>query len=136
MTAMVSFTAQTCAVPLHINESAYRILILLSAKVSACIVTMIRMALMNSSVWSQFPSNGFGSAALVLWIGLCEVWTGMLAWGFVAMACATADAVAKAMLVISSRVSVTQLWRKAFDSLSCCSCSCWPSKSDHRNGPF
>ena len=37
----LSFTAQTCAVPLQMNESAYRIFILLSAKVSACIVTAI-----------------------------------------------------------------------------------------------
>ena len=33
----------------------------------------------------------------------------------------------------TSCVSATQLWRKAFDSLSCC---CWPMKSDYKNGPF
>ena len=60
----------------------------------------------------------------------------MLDWGFVAIACATVDAVAEATLVMSSCVSATQVWRKAFDSLSCCSCLCWPSKSDCRNGPF
>ena len=61
---------------------------------------------------------------------------GILAWGFIVIACATADAVAEATLVISLCVSVTQVWRKAFDSLSFCSCSCWPSKSDCRNGLF
>ena len=61
---------------------------------------------------------------------------GMLAWGFVAIACATADAVGEATLVMSSHVSATRVWRKAFDSLSCCSCSRWPLKSDHRNGLF
>ena len=94
------------------------------------------ITLMNSLVWSQFPLNGSGSAGLVLWVGLCEVWMGMLAWGFVVIACATVDAIAEATLVMSLCVSVTQVWRKAFDSLSCCSYSCWPSKSDHRNGLF
>ena len=61
---------------------------------------------------------------------------GILAWGFVVIACTTADAVAEATLVISSHMSATQVLRKAFDSLSCCSCSCWPLKSDRRNGPF
>ena len=37
----------------------------------------------------------------ILTIGLCKVWMGMLAWGFVAIACATADAVAEATLVMS-----------------------------------
>ena len=49
---------------------------------------------------------------------------GMLAWGFVVIACATAAAVAEATLVMSLCVSATQVQRKAFDSLSCCSCSC------------
>ena len=116
MTAMVSFTAQTCAVPLRMKESAYRTFIPLSVKVSTCIVTMIQMALTNSSVLSPFPSNGSGLAALALRMELCEVWAGILAWGFATIACATADAVAEATLVMSSCVSVTQLWRKAFDS--------------------
>ena len=41
MTAMVSFAAQTCAIPPLMNKSAYKIFILSSAKVSACIVTAI-----------------------------------------------------------------------------------------------
>ena len=56
---------------------------------------------MNSSVLSWFPSNGSGLVALALWIGLCEVWMGMLAWGFTTIACATVDAVAEATLVMS-----------------------------------
>ena len=48
MTAMVSFTAQTCAVPPHMTESTYRTFILSSTKALA----VIRIALMNSSVWS------------------------------------------------------------------------------------
>ena len=44
MTAMVSFTAQTCAVPPRMKESAYRTFILSSVKASACIVTAIQMA--------------------------------------------------------------------------------------------
>ena len=51
--------------------------------------------------------RGFGSGR----VGLCEVWTGMLAWGFIAIACATADAVAEATLVMSSHVSATWVWR-------------------------
>ena len=94
MTAMVSFAAQTCAVPPRMKESAYRTFILSSAKASACIVTAIRMALTNSLVLSQFPSNGSGLVALALWTELCEVWVGILAWGFATIACATADAVA------------------------------------------
>ena len=99
------------------NESAYRIFILMSVKVLACIVTTIQMALTSSLVWSQFLSNGLGSAALVLQVRLCKVWTGLLAWGFIVIACDTVDAVAKATLVMSSHVSATQVWRKAFESI-------------------
>ena len=98
------------------KESAYRTFILSSAKVSACIVTVIWTALTNSLVLSWFPSNGSGLAALALRAGLCEDWAGILAWGFTTIACATVDAVAEATLVMSSHVSVTRLWRKAFDS--------------------
>ena len=35
---------------------------------------------------------------MALQIGLCKVWMGMLAWGLVAIACATANAVAEAMI--------------------------------------
>ena len=62
---------------------------------------------MNSLVWSRFPSNSSGSAALVLWVRFCEVWTGILAWGFVAIACATVDAVAEATLVMSVKIRIS-----------------------------
>ena len=65
MTAMVSFAAQTCAMPLCMNKSTYKVFILSSVKVAACIATTIWMALTNYSVWSQFPSNSLGLAALV-----------------------------------------------------------------------
>ena len=61
-------------VPKNESVCAYKIFILLPVKVSACIVTTIWTALTNSLVWSQFPLNGSGSAALVLQIGLLVVW--------------------------------------------------------------
>ena len=66
---------------------------------------------------------------------------GMLAWGFIAIACATVDAVAKAILVMSSHVSISVSLilggrHLSFDSQSCCSCLWWLMKSDHRKGPF
>src|SRR6266481_1887290 len=122
MIAVVSFAAHICAVPPCINERAYRIFILSSAKVSVCMVTAIWMAQMNSSVFSRLPSKLSGSAAFAF---LLEWdWMGMLAWGLVAMAWVTADAVAEAMLVISSCISVTQLWRNIVVSQSCWTCSC------------
>src|SRR6266481_4409348 len=109
MIAVVLFAAHICAVPPCINERAYRIFILSSAKVSVCMATAIQMARMNSSVFSRLPSKFSGSAAFAF---LLEWdWTGMLAWGLVAMAWATADTVAEATLVLSSCVSVTRLWR-------------------------
>src|SRR6266481_721514 len=116
MIAVVSFAAHICAVPPCINERAYRIFILSSAKVSVCMATAIRMAWMNSSVFSQLPSKLSGSAAfafLLKWD-----WTGMLAWGLVAMAWVTTDAVAEATLVISLHVLVTRLWRNVVVSQS------------------
>jgi len=64
MTAMVSFAAQTCAVPPKMNKSAYKIFILLSTKVSACILTAIQTALTNSSVWSPISIEWFGIGGL------------------------------------------------------------------------
>ena len=49
---------------------------------------------MNSLVLSQFLLNGSKLAAFAIQIGLCEVWMGILAWGFVMITCATADTVA------------------------------------------
>src|SRR6266481_6552928 len=103
MIAVVSFAVHICAVPPRINERAYRIFILSSAKVSVCMVTAIQMAQMNSLVFSWLPSKLSGLAAFAF---LLEWdWTGMLAWGLVAMAWVTTDTVAEATLVISLRVS-------------------------------
>src|SRR6266481_2991969 len=105
MITVVSFAAHICAVPPHMNERVYRIFILSSAKVSACMVMAIRMACTNSSVFSQLPLKLLGSATFALLLDWD--WVGMLAWGLVAMAWATTDAVAEAMLVMSSWASAT-----------------------------
>src|SRR5882724_736945 len=48
-TVLVSFLAQICAIPPHMKESAYKIFILSSMKVSSCIVTVIQMDQMDSA---------------------------------------------------------------------------------------
>ena len=63
-TALVSFVAQTCAIPLCMNKSAYRIFILLSAKLLICIMTAMKTAQTNCSILSLLPSKL--SAALAL----------------------------------------------------------------------
>ena len=63
-TTLVSFSAQTCAIPLCMNERAYRISILLSAHVSSCIMTAIWMDQTNCSDLSLLPSKLSGLAAL------------------------------------------------------------------------
>src|SRR5882672_8119058 len=62
-TALVSFSAQTCAIPLRINERAYRIFILSSEKVSSCMVTVMQTDQMNCSALSLLPLKVSGSAA-------------------------------------------------------------------------
>ena len=104
MTVVVSLPAHTCAVPPRMKERAYRIFIHSSTKVSACMVTAIQMAHTNSSVLSRFPLKVSGSAALVLRLECCTGWMGMLTWGFVEIAWATADAMAEATFVMSSWV--------------------------------
>ena len=99
------------------NERVYRIFILSSTKVSACMVMAIWMDCMNSSVFSQLPLKLSGSAAFTLlpdWD-----WAGVLAWGLVAMAWATGDIVAEATLVMLLRVLATQAWRNVLVSQSC-----------------
>src|SRR5467141_3343936 len=41
-TMLVSFSAQTCAIPPHMKERAYRIFILSSTNVSSCMVTAMQ----------------------------------------------------------------------------------------------
>src|SRR5882672_5746331 len=62
-TALVSFSAHTCAIPLCMNERAYRIFILSSEKLSSCIVTAMQTDRTNCSALSLLPSKVSGSAA-------------------------------------------------------------------------
>ncbi len=101
------------------NERVYRIFILSSTKVSACMVMAIWMDCMNSSVFSQLPLKLSGSAAFTLLPNWDWDWAGVLAWGLVVMAWATADAVAEATLVMSSWVLATRAWRNVLVSQSC-----------------
>ena len=95
-TTLVSFSAQTCAIPPCMNERAYRIFILSSVKVLSCMVTVIWMDQMNCSALSLLLSKLSSSAALTPlgeWLPI-----GML----IRIACATADmalAAASEMLV-------------------------------------
>jgi len=65
-TMLVSFTAQTCAMPTCMNKTVYRIFILLSTKVSNCIVNAMWMAWMNCSVLYLLPSKISGPLAQLL----------------------------------------------------------------------
>src|SRR6266481_4650679 len=83
MIAVVSFAAHICAAPPCMNERVYRIFILSSTKVSACMVTVIWTDRMNSSVFSQLPSKLLGLAAFTLLPNWDWDWAGVLAWGLV-----------------------------------------------------
>src|SRR5882724_7194503 len=63
--ALVSFSAQTCAIPPCIQERAYRIFILSSTNMSSCMVTAMQIDQMNCSALSLLPSKHSGSAALM-----------------------------------------------------------------------
>ena len=65
-TPLVSFVAQTCTIPLCMNESTYRIFIISSTKVSIYIMTVMQMAQMNCSILSLLPLKLSGLTALVL----------------------------------------------------------------------
>src|SRR5882672_2618236 len=64
-TVLVSFLAQTCAIPPHMKERAYRIFILPSANVSSCIMMVIWTDQTNCSDLSLLPTKLSSSAALV-----------------------------------------------------------------------
>ena len=51
-TALVSLSAQTCAIPPHMKERAYRIFILSSMNMSSCMVMVIWMDQTNCSALS------------------------------------------------------------------------------------
>src|SRR5882724_11779391 len=128
--ALVSFLAQTCAIPPHIKERAYRIFILSSANVSSSMVTAMRIDQMNCSALSLLPSKYSRSATLTPlgeWLPV-----GIL----VRMACATADVAlvaASVMLLWASRV---RSWRVLLVVWSWASCWDWLWKSSCRKGPL
>ena len=102
---LVSFLAQTCAIPPCIMERVYRIFILSSANVSSCMLTAKRIDRTNCSALSLLPSKYSGSATLTPlgeWLPV-----GVL----VRMACATADAALVAASVMSLWASRVWSWR-------------------------
>src|SRR6266481_9416905 len=116
MIAVVSFAAHICAVSPCMNERVYRIFVLSSMKVSACMVMAIQTDCMNSSVFSWLPSKLLGSAAFTLLPDWDWDWVGVLAWGLVVMAWETVDTVAEATLVMLLWVSATRAWRNVLVS--------------------
>ena len=80
-----AFSAQTCTIPPHIKERAYRIFILLSAHVLSCIMMVIWMDQTNCSALSLLPSKLSSSAALAL----LDEWLPVSM--FVRMACTMAN---------------------------------------------
>src|SRR5882724_9725775 len=103
--ALVSFSAQTCAIPPCIKEREYRIFILSSANVSSCMVAAMRIDQTNCSALSLLQLKHSGSAALMP----LDEW--LLVGILVRMACTMADAAmvaASVMLLWASRV---RLWR-------------------------
>jgi len=96
---LVPLAAQTCYISLLMNDNAYRIFILSSAKASICIVTAIDW--MNCSVVSQLPSKVSGSATLAFLIS----WPPAGACMLVRIVHATADAAWEDALATSSGAS-------------------------------
>ena len=64
--ALVSFSAQNCTIPLCIKERVYMKFILSSRNMLSCIMTMIRTAQMNCLALSLLPLKLSSSEALVL----------------------------------------------------------------------
>src|SRR5882724_7713906 len=125
---LVSFSAQTCAIPLHIKERVYRIFILSSANMSSCMVTAMQIDRTNCSALSLLPLKYSGSATLTPlgeWLPV-----GIL----VRMACTTADAALVAASVTSLWDSRVRLWRVLLVVWSWESCWDWLWKSSCRKG--
>src|SRR5882724_5773057 len=128
--ALVSFSAQTCAIPLHIKERVYRIFILSYTNMSSCMVMAMWIDQTNCSALSLLPSKHSRLAALTpldKWLPV-----GVL----VRMACAMANAALVAGSMMSLWASRVQLWRALLVILSWA--SCWDSlwKSSRRKGPL
>ena len=106
--------------------SAYRIFILLSAKVSSCLVTVMWMDQMNCSVLSLLQLKPSSSAALAL-----DKWLPVSI--FIRISCATDNAALVAALDTSSRASTMQVLRELLASWSC-----WtiPEATAHQSSIF
>src|SRR5882724_8756849 len=128
--ALVSFSAQTCAIPPCIKERAYRIFILSSANMSSCMVTAMQIDQTNCSALSLLPSKHSGSAALMP----LDEWLPMGV--LVRMACATANAALAAVSVMSLWASRIRLWRALLVVWSWVSCWDWLWKISCRKGPL
>src|SRR5882724_3120297 len=113
-TMLVSFAAQTCAIPPCMYKSAYRIFICLSTKVLICIVTVVWMAWTNCFVLSLLLlSKLSGSAALALhdkWLPVSR---------FMRIVCATEHMALVATLDTSLWVSISQSSRALLAIWSC-----------------
>src|SRR5882724_11769191 len=125
---LVSFSAQTCAIPPCIKERAYRIFILSSMNMLGCMVMAMGIDQTNCSALSLLPLKHSGSAALMpldewLPVGI-----------FVRMACAMADAALVAASMMSLWASRVRSWRALLVVWSWASCWDWLWKSSHRKG--
>src|SRR5882724_13000002 len=127
---LVSFSSQTCAIPLHIKERAYRIFILLSANVSSCMVTAMQIDRTNCSALSLLPSK-YSRLATLTPLG---EW--LLVGVLVRMACAMADAALAAASMTLLWASRVQSWRALLVVWSWVSCWDWLWKSSCRKGPL
>ena len=127
---LVSFSAQTCAIPPCIKERVYRIFILSSANMSSCMVTAMQIDQMNCSALSLLPSKHSGLATLTP----LEEWLPMGI--LVRMACAMADAALVAASMMSLWASRVQSWRALLVVWSWASCWDWLWKSSCRKGPL
>src|SRR5882724_13111399 len=127
---LVSFSAQTCAIPPHIKERAYRIFILSSMNMSSCMVTAMQIDWRNCSALSLLPLKHSRSATLTpldKWLPV-----GIL----VRMACAMDDAALAAASMMSLWASRVRSWRALLVVWSWASCWVWLWKSSHRKGPL
>ena len=60
---LVSFSAQTCTIPPHMKERAYRIFILSTVNMLSCIMTAIQTDQMNCSALALLPLKKLSSLA-------------------------------------------------------------------------
>src|SRR5882724_4590769 len=128
--ALFLFSSQTCAIPLHIKERAYRIFILSSANVLSCMVTAMWIDWTDCSALSLLPSKHSGSATLMPldeWLSVGILFR---------MACTMADVALAAASMMSLWASRVRSWRALSVIWSWASCWDWLWKSSCRKGPL